>query len=91
MEKKIRFLHGMDNIAILVSLAAVWGSIIMILLRVVELSESRWFTILALISAFAVLASLTATAAALFFHLKNNRNDLYTEDLKNSVKSGKAA
>ncbi len=84
MERKIRFLHCMDNIAIFVSLAAVWGSIIMILLRVLELSESRWFTVLALISASAVLTALTATAAALIIHLKNNRNALYEEELKNS-------
>jgi amino acid transporter len=91
MEKKIRFLHLMDNIAIVLSVAAVWTTIIMIMFKVIELSESRIFTVIASVAAFSVLIALTVTSIALIFHLKNNRQELYEEEIKNLKKCTEAA
>jgi len=91
MEKKIRFLYFMDNIAIVLSVAVVWSTIIMIMFKVIELSESRLFTSIAFVSAFSVLIALSVTSLALIFHLKNNRKELYEEEIENLKKCIEAA
>ncbi len=91
MENKIRLLHSMDNIAVFISVAAVWVTIIMILFRVIELSTSRIFTVVSAVSAVSVLVALTVTSAALIFHLKKNRKELYEDELLYITKKEKAA
>ena len=91
MEKRIKALHCLDNAAVVFSVAAVWGTILMILYRVIELSVSRGFIFLSVISALSVLLTLTVTSAALIIHLKKNRDELYHEELFHLSKNKEAA
>jgi hypothetical protein len=87
MERKIKKIHFADNLAIIFSIIAVWGTIMMILFNVISLSKSILFTIIAIAAAFSVLIAVSITSLALILHLKINRNELYSEEILQMRKS----
>lgn len=83
MEKKTALLYRTDNVAVLISIAILWMVVLFVLIQVVSISPDRTFSTIITVSAFAVLASLTATSIALLMHLKINKIAIYTEEIIN--------
>ncbi len=83
MEKKTASLYRTDNAAVLISIAILWMVILFVLSQVVSISTDRTFSTVITVSAFAVLAALTATSIALLMHLKKNKIAIYTEEIIN--------
>ena len=87
MEKKIKYLYTTDNIIVLLSILVIWCNICFVLTQVLSISPSQIFSNVAIGSGVAVLAAITATAAALIMHLKKNKVAMYTEELENQTNS----
>jgi len=84
MKKKIDFLYRIDNLVVLLFVAALWTGILFVLNEVIGLSPSGLFTTVAVGSSLSLLAALTATSFVLCLHLKKNKIELYTQDIANT-------
>jgi len=81
MEKKIGRLFFIDCTVLLFSLVAIWAMVIFTMTEVSEIAPSKIVQNLLDGSALLVCFFATASLAAVYGHIKRNRNAIYREDI----------
>lgn len=81
MKKKIQRLFISDCAAIVTAMIAIWAMIMFAMTSVRAIAPTQVVATLIFASALLICLFATASLAAVFIHLKRNRESIYTEDI----------
>ena len=85
MKKKIQQLFISDCTAIVTAMVALWAMVMFAMTTVRAIAPTRAVEALIFASALLICLFATASLAAVFIHLKRNREAIYTEDILTST------
>ncbi|GEM_PF-2679305 len=85
MKQKIQRLFISDCAAIAISMVAIWAMVIFAMTAVRVIAPSRMVEALIVSSALLICLFATASLAAVFVHVRRNREAIYTEDILASI------
>lgn len=84
-KKSIQAVFRKDCILLVVFLAAVWCVLVPVLMAVLKLTDDGIVKGLMTGIAFLSGGALTWAMIAVFFHIRNNKQAIYTEELQNQA------
>jgi len=85
LKQKIQRLFISDCAAIAISMVAIWAMVIFAMTAVRVIAPSRMVEALIVSSALLICLFATASLAAVFVHVRRNREAIYTEDILASI------